>query len=273
MWRRLKIDYFGCSYSFLISCNNYGMSLFPKLLLVTVILTSSVLGASFLDFETYPEQKHPGVLDWKGEKNYELDLKVLRKIKDRSIKDCKQINKNTAAWEFMEKNKRAETEIVLVSLDDELYPCRYVAEHLEKHHFAMASLEDVPREIAIKFESRHPVFYLKDKFYRPVVYNNGLSEGYLKHEELHLFQAANNPDLEKYMWNKDKSETTPFGKFIEGCTDFYYPTGGPGYSGYAKRFKVWLDLASGQNKIGWLERACSGVYLDFVRLGWWYGEF
>lgn len=249
------------------------MSLFPKLLLGALILTSSVLGASFLDFETYPDQKHPGVVDWKGVKDYELDMVALRGIKDGSIVVCNEIDLNSASWEFMAKNKREATEIILVSVDDELYPCRYVAEHLVKYNFAMASLEDVPREVADKFAAEHPVFYLDGSFYRSVVYNNGRSLGYLRHEELHLFQVANNPDLEKFMWNEDKSDSSDFGNFVEGCADFYFPTGGPGYDGYVKRFKVWLDLALRQEKIGWLDRACSGVYLDFVRLGWWFGNF
>ncbi len=195
-----------------------------------------------------------------------VDWETLNAIPNGSIQTCSPINKYSESWDFVQTHKRSETEIILVSRENESYPCQYVAMHLWKNQFNMASLEDIPLAISQKFFSKYPVFVREIKFYR-TWFHKAATVDYIKHEEMHIIQALHNPHLERYMWNEDKSSLTEFGEFIEGCTEFHFKTDGPEYENYVSEYERLLTSALKNGTKIEIDRACGGDYDAFVRLG------
>ena len=194
-----------------------------------------------------------------------VDWEALNAIPNGSIQTCSQINKYSESWDFVQTHKRAETEIILVSRKNESYPCHYIATHLWKNQFNMASLEDIPLAISQKFFTKYPVFVREIKFYRKW-FHKGETIDYIKHEEMHLIQALHNPQLERYMWTEDKTALTPFGEFIEGCTEFHFQTDGPEYENYVSEYERLLTSALKNGTKIEIDRACGGDYDAFVEL-------
>lgn len=191
-----------------------------------------------------------------------VDWEKLNAIPNNSIESCSDIDKTSASWQFMNTHKRPETDILLVATSNELYPCQYMARHLQTHRFGMASLEDIPLAVSQKFASKYPIFFRQAKFYKKSFHDPDKALNYLKHEETHIIQGRYNPWLERYMWNQEKTALTPYGRFIEGCTESHFPTDGPGYEAYVEEYEKFLQKNTKTN----VDHACSGNFDTFEKL-------
>jgi len=230
----------------------------------TVIQQNTHTG--FLSYHSL-EKINPYTLQTPPTKKLDIvDWEALEKIPDRSIESCSEVSTASKSWKFLQAHKRPETDVLVVSRWNKSYPCQYMAKHLDRHGFAMAALEDVPIPIAQKFRSKYLVFFREGSFYKSYFHKPEKTIAYLRHEEMHLIQALHNPLLEKYMWHQGKENITEFGAFIEGCTEFHFPTGGPGYRSHVETYKKLLDQALKNDQKFLLDRACSGDYDAFLTL-------